>query len=59
MTLVPDEDTELSDQVFEEAKQQFHQDMNDMYFRYQELESNFTSPEEKAFLIVAGRIGLD
>ena len=56
MTLVPDDELELGEQVFEEAKQQFHHDMSDMYFRFQEIPSKFTEEGEKAFLIVAGKI---
>ncbi|SME93223.1 type IV pilus assembly protein PilM [Pseudobacteriovorax antillogorgiicola] len=58
MVLMPDDESDLSEQVFEEAKQQFHHDMSDMYFRYQELPSKFTQEGEKAFLIVAGRIDI-
>ncbi|NRA64651.1 MAG: type IV pilus assembly protein PilM [Pseudobacteriovorax sp.] len=56
VSLLPDEETDLGEQVFEEAKQQFHHDMSDMYFRFQEIPSKFSEGAEKTFLIVAGRI---
>ncbi len=58
MILTPDEEMDLGEQVFEEAKQQFHHDMSDMYFRFQEMPSAFLNEEEKAFLIVAGKIDI-
>ena len=51
-----DKNSETDEQIYEEAKQQFHNDLEDMYFRYQEIPSAFTRDEEKAYLIVACRI---
>lgn len=52
-------DTDVSEQLFEEAKQHFHHDMQDMYFRFAKIPSRFTFEEgEAAFLIAAARIAV-
>jgi type IV pilus assembly protein PilM len=58
VTFVPDEEIDLGEQLFEEAKQHFHHDMEDMYFRFQIIESRFTQHEENAAIIVAAKIGV-
>lgn len=58
MTLVPDENSDLSEQIYEEAKQQFHHDMNDMYFRFEPINSQYVQKPEQAFLAVAGKIDI-
>lgn len=56
MVILASDGDDPGEQVFEEAKQQFHHDMNDMHFRYHEIESAFTQPGEKAYLVAAGKI---
>lgn len=58
INIVAEPEMELGEQLFEEAKQQFHDDMEDMYFRYQPLESSFVRENEKAALIVAAKIAV-
>lgn len=58
ISILPDDETELGEQIFEEAKQQFHHDMSDMYFRFQKIDSRFASGGEETYLIVAGKIDL-
>jgi type IV pilus assembly protein PilM len=47
---------DIADAVYEEAKQQFHHNLEDMYFRYQEIPSAFTDAGQKAFILVAAKI---
>lgn len=56
LILLLEGEEDLTEQVFEEAKQQFHHDMNDMYFRHQEISSAFAEEGEKVFLVAAGKI---
>ena len=53
-----DKETEIEEQIFEEAKHQFHHDLEDMYFRYFPIESAHTRAGESAYIIVACRIEL-
>lgn len=57
-TLVANEE-EIAEQLFEEAKQHFHHDMQDMYFRFAKIPSQFTSQQdESVFVIAAARISV-
>ncbi len=51
-----DKSTEVEEQIYEEAKHQFHNDLEDMYFRYNKIPSDLTREDESAYLIVACRI---
>jgi type IV pilus assembly protein PilM len=51
----PNNDTDFSEQVFFEAQQLFHHDMDDMYFRYQEVRSRFCPPGKKAVILVGAK----
>lgn len=51
-----DESVDQDEAIFEEAKQQFHHNLEDMYFRYQEIESAFVDEGRKAFILVAAKI---
>lgn len=58
ITFQPDPELEIGEQLFEEAKQHFHHDMEDMYFRYQIIDSQFSQPGEEVALIVAAKIAV-
>ena len=58
VNILPDDETEIGEQIFEEAKQQFHHDMGDMYFRFQKIDSKFVQGGEEPYLIVAGKIDI-
>lgn len=51
----PSNDTDFSEQVFYEAQQLFHHDMDDMYFRYQEVQSRFAPADKKAVILVGAK----
>ncbi len=53
--ITPSADTDLADQVFYEAQQLFQHDMDDMYFRYQEIPSAFIGKEKKALVFVGAK----
>ena len=46
---------ELGEQVFYEAQQLFQHDMEDMYFRYQELQTKIVVQGKKAILLVGAK----
>jgi type IV pilus assembly protein PilM len=51
----PSNDTEFSEQVFYEAQQLFHHDMDDMYFRYQEIQTRQPVGDKKAVILVGAK----
>lgn len=51
-----DEKADLDEAIFEEAKQRFAHNLEDMYFRYEEVSSNFVVDGERAYILVAARI---
>lgn len=51
-----DKSVDLDDAIYEEAKQQFHHNLEDMYFRYQEVSSSFIEEGQRAFIMVAAKI---
>lgn len=53
-----DEGVDPGEQLFEEAKQHFHNSLDDMYFRYQLIDSDFVQSGEQAAVIVAAKIGV-
>ncbi|MFW7380387.1 MAG: type IV pilus assembly protein PilM [Oligoflexus sp.] len=58
INIVLDTEIEIGEQLFEEAKQQFHHDMEDMYFRFQVIESEYKKADETSALIVAAKIAV-
>ena len=50
------EDDDTNEALYEEAKQQFHSNLEDMYFRHQEIESSFVDEGHRAFILVAAKI---
>lgn len=50
------EDVDLDEAIFEEAKQRFAHNLEDMYFRYEEIASSFVDEGEKAYILVAAKI---
>lgn len=53
--ITPSAETDLADQVFYEAQQLFQHDMDDMYFRYQEIQSEFVGKDRKALVFVGAK----
>ena len=53
--IVPDKTSDLGEQIFYEAQQQFQHDMEDMYFRYQEIPSNWIPNDKKAIVMVGAK----
>ncbi len=51
-----EDDSSLDEMIYEEAKQQFHHNLEDMYFRYQEIPSVFVENGVRSFLLVAAKI---
>ncbi len=51
-----DDPNNLDELIYEEAKQQFHHNLEDMYFRYQEIPSSFVEAGMRAFILVAAKI---
>lgn len=47
---------DVDEALYEEAKQQFHHNLEDMYFRYQEVTSSFIQDGQRAFVLVAAKI---
>jgi len=59
MNTVVYNETDIAEQLYDEAKQIFHHDMEDMYFRYAPIESKLLmNNNERAYIIVAARVGL-
>ena len=56
INFVPDPELDLGEQLFDEAKQHFHNTLEDMYFRYQLIESELNQDEGKTAVIVAAKI---
>lgn len=54
-SVTPSADSDLTDQVFYEAQQLFQHDMDDMYFRYQEIDSAFVGNDRKAIVFVGAK----
>jgi len=50
------DDADLDEAIFEEAKQRFAHNLEDMYFRYEEIPSTFVAEGEKAYILVAAKI---
>lgn len=50
------DDVDLDEAIFEEAKQRFAHNLEDMYFRYEEIPSSFVADGEKAYILVAAKI---
>ncbi len=53
-----DESADLDELIFEEAKQRFAHNLDDMYFRYEEIPSNFIAEGERAYVLVAAKIDM-
>ncbi|MBC7660505.1 MAG: type IV pilus assembly protein PilM [Chitinophagaceae bacterium] len=51
-----DADVDLDEAIFEEAKQRFAHNLEDMYFRFEEVASTFVAEAEKAYILVAAKI---
>ncbi len=51
-----DDDVDVDEAIFEEAKQRFAHNLEDMYFRFQEIPSAFAAENEKAYILVAAKI---
>lgn len=59
MNTVVYNEADIAEQLYDEAKQIFHHDMEDMYFRYSPIESKLLhNNNERAFIIVAARVGV-
>ncbi len=56
VVMTVDENVDVDDAIYEEAKQQFHHNLEDMYFRYQEVSSAFLTEGQRAFILVAAKI---
>lgn len=56
VSLVVDDNADLDEAIFEEAKQRFAHNLEDMYFRYEEIPSSFVAEGESAYILVAARI---
>ncbi|RYZ58364.1 MAG: type IV pilus assembly protein PilM [Proteobacteria bacterium] len=50
------DDADIDEAIFEEAKQRFAHNLEDMYFRFEEVSSNFVAEGEKAYILVAAKI---
>jgi type IV pilus assembly protein PilM len=51
-----DEEADTDEALYEEAKQQFHAGLEEMYFRHQEIESAFVDEGQRSFILVAAKI---
>ncbi len=51
-------DGDMDEAIFEEAKQRFAHNLEDMYFRYEEIPSTFVGEGEKAYILVAAKIDM-
>lgn len=51
-----DDNADVDEAIFEEAKQRFAHNLEDMYFRFEEIPSNFVAEGEKAYILVAAKI---
>ncbi|RZA13888.1 MAG: type IV pilus assembly protein PilM [Proteobacteria bacterium] len=56
VSMAVDDNSDLDEAIFEEAKQRFAHNLEDMYFRFEEISSSFVTEGEKAFILVAARI---
>ena len=53
--MTPGNDSDLGEQVFYEAQQHFQDDLDDMYFRWQEIPSELVASGKKAILLVGAK----
>lgn len=56
VNVVLEEDVDSDEALYEEAKQQFHSNLDEMYFRHQEIESSFIEEGQRSFILVAAKI---
>jgi type IV pilus assembly protein PilM len=56
VTVSLEDDTDTDEALYEEAKQQFHSNLDEMYFRHQEITSAFVDEGQRSFILVAAKI---
>ncbi len=56
VVMTVEEGADPDEAIYEEAKQQFHHNLEDMYFRFQEVPSAFLEEGQKAYILVAAKI---